>query len=77
MSNGIHITTARKLIDSGDPIDLKAWKRDGSVLEMRRCVGLRYNFRNGTRTIKVLASREIRTVRDVCIFEINGLPVFL
>ena len=77
MSNGIHITTARKLIDSGDPIDLKAWKQDGSVLEMHRCVGLRYNFRNGTRTVKVLASREIRTVRDVCIFEINGLPVFL
>ena len=55
MSNAIHITTARKIIDSGDPIDLKVWKKDGSVMELHRCVGLRYNFRNGTRTIKVLA----------------------
>lgn len=77
MTNSIHITTARKMIDSGDPVDLKAWKKDGSVMELHRCVGLRYNFRNGTRTIKVLASREIRTVRDVCIFEVNGLSVFL
>ena len=46
-------------------------------MELRRCVGLRYNFRNGTRTIKVLASREIRTIHDVCIFEVNGLSVFL
>jgi hypothetical protein len=53
------------------------WKKDGSVMELHRCVGLRYNFRNGTRTIKVLASREIRTIHDVCIFEVNGLSVFL
>ncbi len=77
MSNAIHITTARKIIDSGDPVDMKVWKKDGSVMDLQRCVGLRYNFRNGTRTVKVLASREIRTVRDVCIFEVNGLPVFL
>lgn len=77
MTNSIHITTARKMIDSGDPIDLKVWKKDGSVMELHSCVGLRYNFRNGTRTIKVLASREIRTIRDVCIFEVNGLSVFL
>ena len=31
----------------------------------------------GTRRIKLLDSREIRTVRDVCIFEINGMEVFL
>lgn len=77
MSNAIHITTARKIIDSGDPIDLKVWKKDGSVMVLHRCVGLRYNFRNGTRTVKVLASREIRTIHDVCIFEVNGQPVFL
>ena len=77
MTNNIHITTARKLIDSGDPVDIKAWKKDGSVMSLTRCVGLRYNFRNGTRTVKVLESREIRTIRDVCIFEVNGIAVFL
>lgn len=77
MTNAIHITTARKIIDSGDPVDMKVWKKDGSVMVLHRCVGLRYNFRNGTRTIKILASREIRTIRDVCIFEVNGQEVFL
>jgi len=47
--NSIHISTARKIIDSGDPIDLKVWKKDGSVMELKRCVGLRYNFRNAQR----------------------------
>lgn len=77
MTNGIHISTARKLIDSGDPVDMKVWKKDGSVMHMKRCVGLRYDFRSGTRTVKILASREIRRIRDVCIFEVNGQTVFL
>ncbi len=38
---------------------------------------LRYNFYQGTRQMKLLDSRQIRQVRDVCIFEINGLEVFL
>ena len=77
MTNSIHISTARKLIDSGDPVDLKVWKKDGSVMTLNRCVGLKYDFRNGTRTIKILASRQIRTIRDVCVFEVNGQTVFL
>ena len=39
--------------------------------------GGRYDFRNGTRRIKLLTSGQIRQVRDVCIFQINGMEVFL
>lgn len=77
MPNKIHITTARKMIDSGDAVDLKCWTRDGGVLALDNCVGLRYNFRAGTRQVKLLASRQIRTIRDVCLFEINGMEIFL
>lgn len=77
MANGIHISTARKMLDSGDPVDLKVWRRNGAAMVLKNCVGLRYNFRAGTRQVKILASRQIRTIRDVCIFEINGLQVYL
>lgn len=77
MARAIHITTARNIIDSGDPVDIKVWAKDGRVLHMHGCVGLRYNFRSGTRQIKILASRQIRTIRDVCIFEVNGMTVYL
>lgn len=77
MARKIHISTARKVLDSGDPVDIKVWAKDGRVLNFKNCVSLRYNFRSGTRQIKLLASNQIRKIRDVCLFEINDLEVFL
>ena len=77
MSRSIHITTARKILDAGDPVDLKVWTKDGRILEMHNVVSLRYSFRSGTRRVKVLASRQIRTIRDVLVFEINNSIVYL
>ncbi len=77
MASKIHITTARKIIDSGDPVDLWLWASDGRVLHYKNCVGLRYNFRSGTRQVKLLDSRQIRTLRDVCLFKINDIDIIL
>ena len=77
MAKAVHITTARKMIDSGDPVDLKVWAKDGRVLHLQNCIGLRYNFRSGTRQVKLLTSHQIRTIRDVLMFEINGLTIYL
>lgn len=77
MAKAVHITTARKMIDSGDPVELKVWAKDGRVLHLQNCIGLRYNFRSGTRQVKLLTSRQIRTIRDVLMFEINGLTIYL
>ena len=77
MAKAVHITTARKMIDSGDPVDLKVWAKDGRVLHLQNCIGLRYNFRSGTRQVKLLTSRQIRTIRDVLMFESNGLTIYL
>ena len=65
------------MLDAPEPVDLKVWKRSGEILELKNCVSLRFDFYKGTRHIKLLDSRQIRQIRDACIFSINGLEVFL
>ena len=77
MAKAIHISTLRKMLQAGDPVDLSLWKSNVEILHYRNAVPLRYDFYKGTRRIKLLDGREIRTIRDVCIFEINGMEVFL
>lgn len=67
----------RQMIQSGDPVDIKLWTKSGQIQEYKNCISLRSNFYAGTRQVKILGSGQIRQVRDVCIFEINGLTVFL
>ena len=75
--NAIHISTLRKMLKAGDPVDIKLWVKSGEIQEWRNCIPLRYNFYKGTRQMKLLDSHQIRQVRDICIFEINGIPVHL
>jgi len=32
------------MLNSGDPVDISVWKSDGSILELRNVVSLRYSF---------------------------------
>ena len=73
----IHISTARKILQAPEPVDLKCWKKNGAILHLHDAVPLRYNFYEGTQQFKILASREIRTIRINLIFEINGCECFL
>ena len=75
--NAVHISTARTMLNSGDPVDLSLWRSDGSILELRNVISLRYSFYGGWRNVKILTSGECRRLRDCCIFRINGLDVFL
>ena len=77
MANSIHISTLRKMLKSGDPVDLKLWTKSGEIQCWRNCIPLRYNFYQGTQQFKLLDSRQIRTARLVCIFEVNGISIFL
>jgi hypothetical protein len=77
MAQSIHISTARTMLNSGDPVDISVWKSDGSILHLQNCISLRYDFYGGWRNIKILASGECRRVRDCCIFRVNDLEVFL
>ena len=75
--NAVHISTARTMLNSGDPVDISVWKTDGSIIHLHNVISLRYSFYGGWRNVKILASGECRRVRDCCIFRINGLDVFL
>ncbi|MBQ2299358.1 MAG: hypothetical protein II278_08285 [Bacteroidaceae bacterium] len=77
MANAVHISTLRRMLQAGDPVNLSLWTKTGEIQHYNNAVPLRYNFYSGTRQVKLLDSHEIRTVRDVCIFEINGMEVFL
>lgn len=77
MSQSVHITTARQMLNSGDPVDISVWKSDGSILELRNVISLRYSFYGGWRNIKLLQSGEMRRIRDCCIFRINDMEVFI
>ena len=65
------------MLKAGDPADIKLWTKSGEIQEWRNCIPLRYNFYKGTQQFKLLNSQQIRQLRVVCIFEINGLTVFL
>ena len=75
--NKIHLSTALKMLESGDPVDLLVWKANGDIMNLTNCVGLSYDFYAGTRNIKLLNSGEIRKIRDILIFQINGIEVFI
>lgn len=77
MARSIHISTARTMLNSGDPVDISVWKSDGSILELRNVISLRYSFYGGWRNVKILSSGECRKIRDALIFRVNNLEVFL
>ena len=67
----------KRMLQSPEPVDLKLWTRSGGIQCWHRCISLRYDFYKGTRRMKLLGSNEIRQLRDVCVFEINGIEVFM
>ena len=77
MARSVHISTARTMLNSGDPVDISVWKSDGSILHYSNCISTSYNFYGGWRYVKLLTSGETRRVRDACIFRINDMEVFL
>lgn len=74
----IHLNDARKILDSGQPCNLRVWKlKTGDILVYKgvSCIGS--HFRGGTHRILLPNSMVIREFRDVTLFEINGMEVFL
>lgn len=70
----VYVVTAPCAIQYIEDNDIEGFE---SYLAEEECIPLCYNFYSGTRQVKLLDSRQIRTIRDVCIFEINGMEVFL
>lgn len=77
MRDAVHISQARKMLDTGQKVDLYVVKKNGAILEAKEVVSLRYDFYAGTRTIKFLRSGKKRTIRDCLIIGINDFDVYL
>lgn len=73
----MHLSVARKILNSGQTVSISVWKKDGSIMHLENAKSLRYDFHGGYRNLKVLGSSGIRKIRDVCIFLLNGEEVFL
>lgn len=75
--SSIHISTAKKILQAPEPVDIKCWAKDGRILHLKNALPLRYNFYEGTQQFKLLQSNQIRTIRISLIFELNNIPMFL
>ena len=75
--NSVHISTVSKMLLAPEPVSLRFWTKSGGILVFTDAIPLKYNFYEGTQQFKIIASREIRTVRVNLIFELNGMSVFL
>lgn len=73
----IHISTARLMLNRPEPVDIRLWTRTGEIQEWRRCISIKYDHYKGTRKFKLLDSNQIRQMRECCLFELNGMEVFL
>jgi len=77
----IHLSTAQAMLLRPDPVDLVVWRTSGTnageLLRYDNCISLHFDYYSGTRTVKLLTSNQIRRVRDVCIYKINEMEVFL
>ena len=70
-------TLSEKILDSPEPIDIRLWTRSGKIQSWHRCISLKYDFYKGIIRMKLLDSNEIRQLRDVCIFEVNGIEMYM
>lgn len=77
MAAAIHINTAREMLRSGDALDLKFWKTDGTIVHANQVICTSSHFKGNTVNLKFLTSNQFRKVRMVTIFEINGMEVFM
>lgn len=78
MMKVIHLKDAIRLLESGQPCNIRVWKLStGDIIDYKgvRCVG--FHWRGGTHRIWVPTSALIREFRDITMFEINGMTVYL
>ena len=40
MSKAIHITTLRKMLQAGDPVNISLWTKDGQIQHWNNCIPL-------------------------------------
>jgi len=77
----IHINEARRLLDhariDADTVDVSCWRSTGEIIEYRGWRVKGVNWRGGWHRLQNPLNGEVRAVRDITIFKINGFAVYL
>ena len=73
----IHLTEARKIIESGEPIAIGFWKENGERVEADNVVCTSSNFERNTINLKFKTSNQFRKIHAVLIYHVNGTEVVL
>ena len=82
MNKPIHITEMRKQLDIAairkQLVNLKCWKlKTGDIIEYKGWLVKSGHWRGGTHRLINPQNRQIREVRDVCIFEFMGAEIYM
>lgn len=75
--NGMHLSQARRIMNADNEFSIEFLTEKGEMRKIGKAVSLKYSFQTGTRTIKCIPSNQIRRIRDVLIYRINDIEVFL
>lgn len=73
----VHVSVVRNELRKKEPVNIKFWKADGSIIIANNVVMTSSFFDNDTINLKWLSSNEFRKIRMWSIFEFNGEEVCL
>lgn len=68
----LHLAQARKIIESREPFNIGFWKKDGEIVYAENVVCTSSYFHGNTFNLKFIVSEQIRKIKAVLIFDING-----
>lgn len=78
MRKAIHMKEAVAMLRDRKPHQLRVWKLStGDIITYKEAVFMGSNERGGTITVRVPRSRQTRSFRRVCMFEIDNLKIYL
>jgi hypothetical protein len=73
----LHLNEARKLIESGDPIDLIYVKENGALMNARNVICTSSFFNGNTFNLKFLDSNQFRKIHAFLIINVSGEEIYL
>ena len=74
----IYRRDAFRLLEDGQPHQLRLWKiSTGDILHYKEATFVGQNRRGGTHRIRIPLSGVIREFRDITLFEIDGLRIYM
>lgn len=79
--NPIHMKEGQQLLDiardSRQPVWVSAWDSQGNIIRYEGWLVSSSSWRGGFHRLLNPRNREIRTVPDILMFNINGHPIYL